>query len=159
MNTTTHKIFIVSGPVQSGKTTRLMKWAKKRKDVSGIFSPVIEGKRFFMNAATNEIFPMEKNAEELSGLKVGKYILSLAAFNRANEILQNALITKSGWIIIDEIGPLELNGKGFYDTMRQIMMQKNKDCKIILVIREFLLDEILKYFEIAVHKKFNLSST
>lgn len=158
MNTKKYKIFIVSGPVHSGKTTGLIKWAQNRKDVSGILTPVINGKRFFMNAATNDSFPMEKDIQELSGFEVGKYVFSVAAFIRAKEILQNAAHQKQGWIVIDEVGPLELKGKGFHNSIREILMQRNTNLKVILVVREFLLDEVLKYFAIDAYKKFEFNS-
>ena len=57
-------IFIVTGPINSGKTTRLMEWCKNRNDVYGILTPKINGKRVFMDVATGDQFEMEAQENE-----------------------------------------------------------------------------------------------
>ena len=52
-------IFIETGPINSGKTTRLMEWCKNRNDVYGILTPKINGKRVFVDVATGDQFEME----------------------------------------------------------------------------------------------------
>jgi nucleoside-triphosphatase THEP1 len=149
-----NSIFVLSGPVHSGKTTRLIHWAQGRQDVFGILTPVLAGKRFFMNAASGETFPMEiapsnSRVEERNEFIAGKYIFSSRAFDRAIEILYNVTSQqKEGWLIIDEIGPLELNKKGFYDVLIEILSLQNSELKIVLIIRESLVEDVIKLFGI-----------
>lgn len=142
------KMYILTGDIHSGKTTTLMKWAAGRKDVYGILTPVTDGKRVFMNVETKELFDMEippGSGEE--SLSVGRFVFSKTNFEKANAILQMAAKEKSGWLVIDEIGPLELNGKGFSETLKNIL-RSDYNQNIILVVRKQLLEKMIEYFEL-----------
>ncbi len=127
------QIFILSAPIQTGKTTALLNWSEKRTDVHGILTPVIEGKRMFMNVHNRHLFSMEAKEGEEAVLKVGRFTFNKKNFNQAIAIIQGA-IDKEGWLIIDEIGPMELRGEGFSEVLKEtIAMRKGK---ILLVVRE-----------------------
>lgn len=137
-------IYILSASIQSGKTTSLINWSDSRKDVFGILTPVINGKRVFMNADTKEQFPMEATGEE-EVLVVGRFVFSKAGFDQAIQIIRDS-ITKEGWLVIDEIGPLELEGKGFYTIINEILiLRKNKT---ILVVRKGMVEKVKDCFMI-----------
>ena len=140
---------IVNGPINSGKTTRLMDWCKNRKDVYGILTPKINGKRVFVYFATGDQFEMEAQENEENVLGIGKYIFSLAGFDRAKNIIRNATKRKNGWLIIDEVGPLELKGEGFEEEIKELLNSKDDSLKVIIVVRESLLEQVVTYFEIA----------
>src|SRR5258705_6774485 len=53
------RFFILTGPIQTGKTTSLVKWSEKRNDVYGILTPIVNGKRNFMNVQARHLFDME----------------------------------------------------------------------------------------------------
>lgn len=131
-----------------------MKWMEHRNDVSGILTPVINGQRFFMDAATREAFKMEAETGEINVVAVGKYIFSATAFDRAKKILLESSGQKEGWLIVDEVGPLELKGEGFDDVLKEILStgssfdRENSKLKIILVVRESLVAEVIKHYEI-----------
>lgn len=150
-------IYILTGNIHSGKTSGLLHWVQNRNDVYGILSPVINGKRFFQDVNTKNIFLMECEADEKEVLEVGKYMFSKSAFLRAEKIILSALKQQAGWLIIDEIGPLELKGKGLADVLKEVL-SKNSQLKILLVIREHLLGEITAYFGISTYTLFNFSS-
>src|SRR5258705_7050710 len=137
-------IFILTAPIQSGKTTSLISWSAERKDVHGILTPVVGGKRVFMNAQTREQFPMEAAGEEET-LVVGRFVFSKAGFDKAIQIFRDA-INKEGWLVIDEIGPLELKGQGFCDVLKEVLAQRNN--KLLLVVREGLVQQVKEYFSI-----------
>jgi nucleoside-triphosphatase THEP1 len=138
-------IYILSAPVQSGKTSSLINWSAARKDVYGILTPVINGKRVFMNAQTKEQFPMEATGDEET-LEVGRFVFSKAGFDKAIQIIREA-VNKKGWLIIDEIGPLELRGEGFCEVLKEVLAQRNN--KLLLVVREGLLEQVKEYFGIS----------
>jgi nucleoside-triphosphatase THEP1 len=141
------KIYILTGPIQSGKTTALMKWAAGRKDVYGILTPVVHGKRVFRNIHTGEEFEMEAAAEEKNILSVGKFRFSKKSFDRATEIILSGSQTGTGWLVVDEAGPLELDGKGFSETLKNILTS-GYNHNIILVVRKQLLEKVIEYFEL-----------
>ena len=75
------EVFILSGDIQSGKTTSLSKWSATRNDVYGILTPIENGKRFFMDISSGEKFSMEANADEIATIQVGKYSFSMNSFS------------------------------------------------------------------------------
>jgi nucleoside-triphosphatase THEP1 len=138
-------IVILTAPIQSGKTTSLINWSVARNDVHGILTPVVNGKRVFMNVQTKEQFPMEATGEE-EKLTVGKFIFSKAGFEKAAGIIREG-IDKKGWLVIDEIGPLELRGEGFCDVLKEVLAKRKE--KIILVVREGMVEKVKVYFNIS----------
>jgi len=122
--------------------------------VSGILTPVINGKRFFMDISTRETFSMEADEGEADILAVGKYLFSKKSFDKAKHILLQSAGKPAGWLVIDEIGPLELKGEGFYDVIRYILDRAEGQLKIIFVIRESILPEVLAHFHITGHSLF-----
>ena len=139
------EVFLLTGPIRSGKTSSLLKWIEGRTDVSGILTPLVDGKRVFMNIETKEIFPMEASSDETKKLVIGKYEFSKKNFNKAIEIVQSAISNK-GWLIVDEIGPLELKGEGFHDVLKKLLSEYRGN--LLLVIRDNLVDEVVRYFKI-----------
>lgn len=136
-------IYVLTAPIQSGKTTALINWSANRNDVFGILTPIVNGKRVFMNAHTKEQFPMEATEDETDILVVGRYTFSKANFEKAIQVIHDA-IQKDGWLIIDEVGPLELMGEGFYKIISEVLTLSNK--KIAFVVREKLIDQVTNKF-------------
>lgn len=146
-------VIILSGPVQSGKTSALLKWCEDRNDVDGIISPDINGVRYFLHIKTKELFLMEAGEEEENILLIGKYTFSKTAFEKADQILRNAMLSKINYIVVDEVGPLELKGEGFSATIKQFLSAAIP-LNIILVVRAHLLDPALEYFGIDAYTDF-----
>ena len=78
-------IYILSGPIRSGKTTQLLNWSAGRKDVYGILTPEIEGKKVFLNTFSREQFKMEASAEDAATITIGRYIFCQSAFFKASQ--------------------------------------------------------------------------
>jgi nucleoside-triphosphatase THEP1 len=142
------QVHIVLGPIQSGKTTTLLNWSSRRSDVQGILTPVEDGKRVFVNAATKEIFAMEAAEGETDVLKVGRFVFSKKGFEKAVAVIREASQLPD-WLIIDEIGPMELSGEGFHDVLKEVLATPVEGRKIILVIRKGLEEKVIAYFEIS----------
>jgi len=142
-----NEIYVISGPVQSGKTTKLMEWCSDKKNVFGIATPVVQGVRVFYDLHEKIIFPMEADADDKDILQVGKFVFSKNAFLKAEKIITDG-IDKSNFLVIDEIGPLELKGEGFNDVLKNILSNENRNFKLVLVIRISHLNEVLNYFRI-----------
>jgi nucleoside-triphosphatase THEP1 len=86
-----------------------------------------------MNVNTKERFPMEAKEGEREILTVGRFAFSKNNFERAIQIIRDD-ISKNGWLIIDEIGPLELAGQGFHDVLLETLRSFNG--KLLLVVRD-----------------------
>ena len=55
---------------------------------------------------------------------------------------------KTGWLLVDEIGPMELRGDGFREVLKEILAWSNERQKIILVVREGLADKVRESFQL-----------
>ena len=98
-----------------------------------------------MNVQTKEQFAMEATDGEEDIITVGKYVFNKNNFNKAVQIIRNAIETK-GWLVIDEIGPLELRGEGFCKVLKEVLAVRQE--KIILVVREGLAEQVKVHFNI-----------
>jgi len=149
------KIYILKGAVGSGKTTYLVNYCKGKKAIGGILSPVINGKRHFLNIRSNEIKLMESFEVETETLNIGRYKFSAKAFEWANKILIDCTNKNYETIIIDEIGPLELQGKGFAETLKFLLSHHETKSDLLLVVRENLANDVLDYFGIKKENVFD----
>lgn len=139
------RVHILSAPIQSGKTTRLLEWIRSRKNVAGILTPVRDGKRYFLDISTGEEFPMEAAGDETEIISIGKFKFSKNNFSRAIQVLKRD-IGKQGWLIVDEVGPIELKGEGFAEILTEMIAERSGN--ILLVVREGLLQNVVKQFGI-----------
>ena len=104
-----------------------------------------------MDAHTKEHFAMEAEPGEEEILSVGRFAFSKKAFEKAIDILNQSMKEKKGWLIIDEIGPLELEGKGFFETAKQILSNQNS-LNLLFIIREHLVEKAIDFFKLERNK-------
>ncbi len=142
-------VIIFTGPIGSGKTTKLENWVNGRSDTGGILMPVRSGGRYFQQIRSGEEYPAEADMGDDNVIVIGKYRFSADAFIRANSEIMKGF-GKYNNIVIDEIGPLELQGKGFAPSLFNIVNNKRRmsQTDIFLVIREGLVKDIVEYFKI-----------
>ena len=145
-------IYLLSGEIESGKSVALLDWAKARNDVYGVLTPRGDNaERFILDVQTKEVFRMEADPWEEDVIEVGRYVFLKSAFSKANAILEKAIETSAkGYVIVDELGKLELRSEGLDTSARKVieMTRKNDELHSILIIRTSLLSEILKKYEI-----------
>jgi nucleoside-triphosphatase THEP1 len=143
----TNRVFIVTSPIQSGKTTSLVNWSEKRNDVYGILTPEVDGKRMFMDAHTRQLFLMEAKEGETELLSVGRFVFSKTNFEKAIQIIRDGM-DKEGWLLIDEIGPMELRGEGFSEVLKDVLA--TRQYKILIVVRDKdnMVEKVKEYFNI-----------
>jgi len=98
------KIWIASGPVGCGKTTRLLHWAETQEGVRGLLSPVVNGNRQFLHLASGTRFSMEAEKGESEVWATPRYRFSIKAFQRVQDLLRQDLLVRPPWFLLDEIG-------------------------------------------------------
>lgn len=150
---TDHNIYIFTRAVRSGKTTTLQQWLRNNNvNAGGILTPDVDGKRMLYDIAENQFFHMEAEDDvpDAECLVVGKYRFLKRAFAIGREILERDLERRPDWLIIDEVGTLELEDKtGFEPTVTHVINSYNnshRGKKLMLVIRNYLLDEACKRY-------------
>ena len=139
-------IFIFSDQIGGGKTTILKNWAANKPNISGFLSVKIEGKRFFLNLETGEKKPMEI---ENSDLQIGKFSFDPEVFLWAEKELLKQYQSNKEWLIIDEIGPLEIRkNQGFHELILKIIEENSTSRpKIIFVVRDFMVAEFIDKYQ------------
>ena len=143
------KIHVLTGPVHTGKTTRLMQWASSQKNIDGIFQPIIDEKRFIYNIASRTLKMLESssNSTDEKVIKIGNYRFSKDVFLWAQNALLNSLDKNLEWLIIDEIGPLELEGKGLEPAVSIILSEDEKyEGNILCVVRDPMLEKFVEHY-------------
>ena len=142
------QIVVITGQVDSGKTTFLLNILpalNMKGEVQGVCSP----KSFFegnfigydlLDISANKKFPFIRLQPEPDWVKLGKFHFNPEIIERGNEIIRQA--DKADILIIDEIGPLELNGSGFRPGLEHCF--DNFRGTLIIVSRIDLINDIEK---------------
>ena len=138
------RLYILSGPIHSGKTTSLMEWIKKNPS-RGILTPVTCSGREFFDIHRNERFLMEAGEGDTEIIQIGKYSFRQEGFDKAEKVIRKGF-QGNDWLIIDEIGPLELKGQGFANVLKDALKLPGKN--LLLVVREGLVEDVVKKFGI-----------
>lgn len=144
-------IYLLTGSIHTGKTTLLMQWASSQINIDGIFQPVIDEKRFIYHIATRTLKMLEvpSNSTDEKVIKIGDYRFNKDVFSWAQNVLLNSLDKNLDWLIIDEIGPLELDGKGLEPIITKIFEENEKfSGKILCVVRDSLLDKFVEHYKL-----------
>lgn len=148
-----NNIYILSGEIKSGKTTRLQNFIKNNTGVDGILAPEIDGYRHLFRIKTGEKKLLEYLGDEPYPeltLKCSYKFLN-SVFSWGMQELYKAYKENPEWLVIDEVGPLELNGKALEPMVNKILMENSNDSDIILVVRKNLVDDVIKHYNL--HKK------
>ncbi len=147
------QLYFLSGPVQSGKTSRLIRWTENRGNVDGILAPVIEGRRHLKHIASGDVKCVQlpsaqwKNSE---AWQIGSYFFSIPVFEWARRALLQSSRRKPEWLIVDEAGFLELDGRGLEPALTEILHLNSLDApaNIVFVVRESLVKRMTAHFNL-----------
>lgn len=149
-------IYILSGPTGTGKTTRLLQWCADRKNIDGILAPVIDNKRYLFHIAGNIYKPLQadQSTPDEDKVNIGRFVFDNTVFNWARNILDNCDTGQLSWLIVDEIGPLELEGQGLEPAVQRLI-DRNRNMhrvNLLLVVRENLVDRVCSRYQIQAEK-------
>jgi nucleoside-triphosphatase THEP1 len=141
-------IFILTGPVHSGKTTLLRKAVKKlmalNVPVSGFLSLALyEGNRILgydlYEIRTNQSTPFLRKEGQDKWERIGDYFFLPEGLAKAKKIISTH--TPSQWLFVDEIGLLELSGKGVWPVLKKVLFLSRPH--ILIVVRRPVLQDFL----------------
>ena len=116
-------IYILRGDIRTGKTTALQEWCKNRDDVDGVLCPDnAEGKRHFLEIKSKNEFKLETELDTEAIIQIGNFKFLKSAFEKANAyLLAVASKNESQYIIVDELGKLELKGEGLHSSAEKLI--------------------------------------
>ncbi|MBP2831866.1 hypothetical protein J8281_06665 [Aquimarina sp. U1-2] len=147
-----NNIVIFSRPIRTGKTTELLEWSKNRSEIGGFATPDINGLRHLRFLDDNRLIPFEVGVKAInrvsrkSTLSVGKFEFYQDAFDQAKNRIKEAEYVAHQWFVVDEIGKLELNDKGFAPEVCELISKyKRRELSgnLLLVVRQELLDLVI----------------
>jgi nucleoside-triphosphatase THEP1 len=163
-------ITIITGKVGSGKTTKLLSLYNELKTGDGFiirknFNNGIYVGQDIVRLSTGEhkLFSLKpcccsapQNWDE--ACRFGPYSFSGAGFSFADEIIKEAMQNESDPLYIDEIGPLELQGKGFSGILKLAISKASGQKEIYITVRDSCLDAVIKKFAISQYKTVSIPS-
>ncbi len=146
------KTFIITGKVGSGKTDCIKNLIENFQDnnisVSGVYSSrIMEDDTItgydVVTISTNKPVKFLRKEGDLTQQRIGRFYIFNEGLDAGNTELQN---NNSLIKIVDEIGKLELSGKGWMNSVEQII--EKSECHLILVVREKHISEIIEKLRI-----------
>jgi nucleoside-triphosphatase len=158
-------IFLFTAPVNSGKTTALMEWAKSKDRLGGFLAPDIEGLRRLYRLRDRQLHLYQLSAAALAAaapeavVNIGKFNFAAEAFELARRTLLEDLAAGFDWVVIDEIGKLELRGEGLEPAVGQVIASfQRPEAKgnLLLVVRDELVDKVAQHYGIADYEAIEL---
>jgi nucleoside-triphosphatase THEP1 len=148
-------ITIITGAINSGKTTQLLKIYNATRQGEGFALP-----KYYINGnyAGQKIVRLSNGNSTIFSLKESyippnwkedfhyeNYSFSLEGMQFANHISDDIIRNHLNPVFIDEIGPLEIQKKGFYFIMRKMIICR-KD--LFLTVRSACIQDIIALFNI-----------
>ena len=155
MKMSNQRVFILSDKKGIGKTTSLQKWIEHKTNVVGFLSPIVDGIRMFQIIETGEFIPMETKSQDF---KIGKYVFDKTSFEMVEKIVLKAFMNQCKKIIvIDEIGPLEINkNQGFHSLVQKLINTINSS-RLFFVVRESCLNDFIIKYKLSKVEVLNLT--
>ena len=151
-----HKIFIISGETRSGKTTFLkqviagIKQKNPSVKIGGIIAHGTDfrGERYGFhveNIITGEKQHLcSRDPAHKDDIKTGRFYFYKSGLEFGNKaILEN--LDSLDILVIDEVGYLELKGKGWFEAIEKAMTKQKLD--MIFVVRKRILEKVLKLWQ------------
>ena len=162
-------IKIISGDINSGKTSLLLKEFKIQKEGVGVFSIKSKGgynalllkyenKILTKIEYLNLLSPIVKsNQTSNSNPTIGRYIINNKAFTYITNWLHQEINANTKIFSLDEIGNLELKKEGYYKILNElIILNNNLDISLNLCVRKSIIEELINQFDISHKSKINI---
>ncbi len=140
-------ILILTGPVQSGKTTALRDLlpllSGRRIPLSGFLSlSILQRGRIFgydlFDFNEGKSIPFLRRKGRAGWQKVGPYYFLPSGLRAAEDRILGC--PSRAWLVVDEVGPQELAGRGLWPALSAVLSRPKTDC--LLVVRRPLLDDV-----------------
>ncbi|MDC7219430.1 MAG: nucleoside-triphosphatase [Spirochaetales bacterium] len=164
-------VTIITGELHRGKTTRVKELLKTIPDARGFVTEVVfAGEkrlgydlRFIIGGEPGLRTPFMRLIDDAKrvGLspeavqyQLGKYVFFKEAFDRAEGQIQEILENPPSTIVIEELGFLERDKKGFYPLVRAVL---DSEADLITAVRTSTLPGIIEAFALDDYRLIEVS--
>jgi nucleoside-triphosphatase THEP1 len=153
-------VYIIQGEINQGKTQEILSIYNRDKQGDGFIS-----KKIFINQtdfigyeivrlSTGEKMPLAYKSQYVPPHwdeidRHGPFSFSKAGFIFAEHIIDDIIDRHIEPVYIDEIGPLELDGNGFFAVFEKIL-RTQKD--VYITVRNHCVKDVINTFNIRDHK-------
>ena len=159
-----NKVYIISGSQGEGKTSFLIGVVRQLK-IKGYKVGGIIAHGFWKNNQRDS-FELENIRTEERLLfcsrkahadwqKIRHFYINPAGEEFGNEALVSNLRQKPDLIVIDEVGPFEIEDKGWSDSIHALL--RNTNLPMVWVVREQLIKEVIAHFKISRYEEIKIS--
>jgi len=154
-------LLILTGRIHSGKTTRLRRlvseWRARQIALDGFLSPAVfeSGRRVgydWLDLGTDRCVPFLRRRGEADWERIGPYFLIPPTLERAKRKIGTH--DRRNLLIVDEIGPLELRGRGVWPALKAALSEPPLRC--LIVVREDILDRFQRVTPIRPERVFTI---
>ncbi len=161
----TVRIYFLTGNRGSGKTKLLLRLVEEFKNrnipVSGILSlaVIIDSVRIGYDVAdiqTGKTVPLCRTDVEREGSRIGNFTFLHEGLEFGNRVLEKSNIIDASFVIVDEVGPLELKEEGWTISLNRLMAEKISH--LLIVVRESLIERVKERWKIQPETVWNLNS-
>jgi nucleoside-triphosphatase THEP1 len=144
-------ILILTGPVHGGKTTflerSLARWASRGIVAGGFLSVAATGASGaagydLLELKTGCRHPYLRREGKPGAERIGPFFFVPEALELARSIIREA--DPREFLVVDEVGPLELLGGGLWPALREALSRPGLRC--LLVVREEILEDAVAAF-------------
>ncbi|HPQ21768.1 MAG TPA: nucleoside-triphosphatase [Saprospiraceae bacterium] len=155
----THKdryFYIISGNIEQGKTSLAEHLVDTLKgvgiDIQGFLAPRIlqNGRTVGYNimdvssGKMNNFLSTTPNNENVR--TIGKYFINQKGLDFGFKLIALACKNQARLVVMDEIGKLELQDKGWSKALNQVLI--STDAKLILTVRDTFVSDIIAHFDL-----------
>ena len=146
-------IYVLTGPVQGGKTTLVSEKISLLRDkgvkVMGFLCPgsFSEGKRSaftLMDLETGGRIPMGDVNEQKGWVKFRRFFFNPEAFIQGELWIKSCFKKDPDLLVIDEVGPMELEGGGWAKTL-DTLAQNSTVAQLWMVRQEIVQKVLIKW--------------
>jgi nucleoside-triphosphatase THEP1 len=157
------KVIMVTGTIGQGKTTMIQKIVETlwEQDISvrGIYSPrIMENEQTsgydVVDIESNTRVPFLRRSLEDEFARIGNYEIIPDGLEAGIHALANSVNAKSRLVVIDEVGKLELEDKGWSEKLTELMAVSTV---LLLAVRDSFTEKVIQKWNIRDYTVFPVS--
>ncbi len=160
------KVFIVTGSIRGGKTTFVRKLIELLRSynikVGGILSErVMDGSKTIgydlVNIDTGQKVDFLRQNGECGDGTIGRFTICLKGLEEGKKILSSGMRHENNLVIIDEVGLLEIQNKGWSDGIYNLLEKSSNH--LLITVRDSYVDQVKNKWNLKEAIIFNINET